>query len=198
MTEQHNQAAERKLKGEAHKASWKAYPHPNSPQTSVNMRAEQDRAAFKAGYLAARRAAPAVGEDGLTPLPKAVGHVVSEYVGCGIRIGAASWEVSAPEDGADLYTAEQVRQAQREAVASLRMSLDAAVALASETIDARNAEIADLRAQLARQGLGEMVLPLLHEARATLETWKDVAPAVSLCADIDKVLLNFVPGRVST
>lgn len=29
---------------------------------------------------------------------------------------------------------------------------------------------------------------LLREARAVLETWKDVAPAVSLCADIDKVL----------
>ena len=31
-------------------------------------------------------------------------------------------------------------------------------------------------------------LQLLHEARAVLETWKDVAPAVSLCADIDRVL----------
>ncbi|CAJ0862538.1 hypothetical protein R77567_01657 [Ralstonia sp. LMG 32965] len=29
---------------------------------------------------------------------------------------------------------------------------------------------------------------LLSEARATLRMWKDVAPAVSLCADIDKVL----------
>jgi len=29
---------------------------------------------------------------------------------------------------------------------------------------------------------------LLKEARTTLEMWKDVAPAVSLCADIDKLL----------
>lgn len=29
---------------------------------------------------------------------------------------------------------------------------------------------------------------LLAEARTTLEMWKDVAPAISLCADIDKVL----------
>ena len=29
---------------------------------------------------------------------------------------------------------------------------------------------------------------LLTEARATLEMWKDVAPAISLCADIDKLL----------
>lgn len=32
------------------------------------------------------------------------------------------------------------------------------------------------------------ILGLLREARATLETWKDVVPAVSLCSDIDKVL----------
>lgn len=32
------------------------------------------------------------------------------------------------------------------------------------------------------------MLDLLKEARRTLEMWKDVAPAVSLCADIDKVL----------
>lgn len=31
-------------------------------------------------------------------------------------------------------------------------------------------------------------LVLLREARVTLETWKDVAPAVSLCRDIDVVL----------
>jgi len=31
-------------------------------------------------------------------------------------------------------------------------------------------------------------LGLLKEARLALEMWKDVAPAVSLCADIDKVL----------
>lgn len=32
------------------------------------------------------------------------------------------------------------------------------------------------------------LLSLLKEARSTLEMWKDVAPAVSLCADIDKAL----------
>ncbi len=32
------------------------------------------------------------------------------------------------------------------------------------------------------------ILGLLREARATLEMWKDVAPAVSLCTDIDKAL----------
>ncbi|TQK10192.1 Lar family restriction alleviation protein [Herbaspirillum sp. SJZ107] len=30
---------------------------------------------------------------------------------------------------------------------------------------------------------------LLRESRAVLETWKDIVPAVSLCADIDKVLV---------
>jgi hypothetical protein len=32
------------------------------------------------------------------------------------------------------------------------------------------------------------LLELLLEARRTLEMWKDVAPAVSLCADIDAVI----------
>jgi hypothetical protein len=35
---------------------------------------------------------------------------------------------------------------------------------------------------------GSQVIRLLREARATLETWKDIVPAVSLCADIDKAL----------
>jgi len=37
--------------------------------------------------------------------------------------------------------------------------------------------------QISRQSQGA---GLLREARAALETWKDVAPAVSLCADIDR------------
>ena len=45
----------------------------------------------------------------------------------------------------------------------------------------RDAVAAD-RAKVSR------AMGLLREARAALETWKDVAPAVSLCADIDKVL----------
>ena len=32
------------------------------------------------------------------------------------------------------------------------------------------------------------LVPLLIEIRATFEMWKDVAPAVSLCADIDKAI----------
>lgn len=32
------------------------------------------------------------------------------------------------------------------------------------------------------------LLTLLEEARMTLEMWKDVAPTVSLCADIDAVI----------
>lgn len=32
------------------------------------------------------------------------------------------------------------------------------------------------------------IIALLREARCTLETWKDVVPAASLCADIDKAL----------
>lgn len=32
------------------------------------------------------------------------------------------------------------------------------------------------------------MLALLEEARSILEMWKDVAPAVSLCADIDKAI----------
>ena len=32
------------------------------------------------------------------------------------------------------------------------------------------------------------MIRLLREARATLEAWKDVAPAVTLCADIDRAL----------
>ena len=56
----------------------------------------------------------------------------------------------------------------------------------------------DAVARLMRQGQRDAVaadrarvgraMGLLREARAALETWKDVAPAVSLCADIDKVL----------
>lgn len=34
----------------------------------------------------------------------------------------------------------------------------------------------------------DALLSLLKEARSTLEMWKDVAPAVSLCADIDAAI----------
>lgn len=36
--------------------------------------------------------------------------------------------------------------------------------------------------------LHEEILGLLGEARKTLEMWKDVAPAISLCADIDQAI----------
>lgn len=32
------------------------------------------------------------------------------------------------------------------------------------------------------------LLAMLEEARRTLEMWKDVAPAVSLCSDIDRII----------
>jgi hypothetical protein len=54
----------------------------------------------------------------------------------------------------DGWTADQMRQFASDHAASLQASFDAAVALAGETIDARNEEIADLRAQLARQSQG--------------------------------------------
>jgi hypothetical protein len=38
---------------------------------------------------------------------------------------------------------------------------------------------------------------LLKEARAALETWKDVAPAVSLCADIDRFFAAPAPGNTA-
>lgn len=41
------------------------------------------------------------------------------------------------------------------------------------------------------------LINLLREARATLEMWKDVAPAVSLCADIDKALTRASAATVA-
>jgi len=58
-------------------------------------------------------------------------------------------------------------------------TLDAVVRLMRQ--GQRDAVAAD-RARVGR------AMGLLREARVALETWKDVAPAVSLCADIDKVL----------
>ena len=43
------------------------------------------------------------------------------------------------------------------------------------------------RLEAAEKERGDL-LSLLKEARSTLETWKDVAPAVSLCADIDAAI----------
>lgn len=48
----------------------------------------------------------------------------------------------------------------------------------------------------AGRSAGDAV-PLLHEARATLKMWKDVAPAVSLCADIDKFFAAPAPGNTA-
>jgi hypothetical protein len=51
-------------------------------------------------------------------------------------------------------------------------------------------EIADALLAAAGNGQGQdgRILHLLREARATLGMWKDVAPAVSLCADIDTAM----------
>jgi hypothetical protein len=82
---------------------------------------EDDAQAAWAAWQAARSTPSAsIGEDGLPELPKPVGHVVSEYVGCGIRCGVASWARSAPKDGVDLFTADQMRQYARDAVAADR------------------------------------------------------------------------------
>ena len=43
------------------------------------------------------------------------------------------------------------------------------------------------RLEAAEKERGDL-LSLLKEARSTLEMWKDVAPAVSLCADIDAAI----------
>jgi hypothetical protein len=74
-----------------------------------------------------------------------------------------------------------------------------AVALTEQpTVDdelaARCALIAHIDTWAARSA-GEAV-SLLREARAALETWKDVAPAVSLCADIDRFFA--APGNTAT
>lgn len=48
------------------------------------------------------------------------------------------------------------------------------------------AEIMDANGRLI--AASPELFALLAEARVTFEMWKDVAPAVSLCADIDKLL----------
>lgn len=55
--------------------------------------------------------------------------------------------------------------------------------LSPDTILARHGQAAALVNER-----DEKILGLLREARATLETWKDVVPAASLCSDIDKAL----------
>ena len=50
-------------------------------------------------------------------------------------------------------------------------------------------EVAELLDRLeAAEKERDALLSLLKEARSTLEMWKDVAPAVSLCADIDAAI----------
>jgi len=57
----------------------------------------------------------------------------------------------------------------------------------------RNREMKEIRRLLA----GPVVdcLRLLVEARATLEMWDDVAPSVSLCADIDAALASLETSK---
>jgi len=55
----------------------------------------------------------------------------------------------------------------------------------------RRSALEELHPQwLKEKERADRIEALLREARATLEMWKDVAPAVSLCADIDTVLLS--------
>lgn len=57
----------------------------------------------------------------------------------------------------------------------------------------RNREMKEVRRLLAGPLLE--CVKLLIEARATLEMWKDVAPSVSLCADIDKAISNLETAK---
>lgn len=56
--------------------------------------------------------------------------------------------------------------------------------------DARHAAAELVAAQQGEAKDAARILGLLREARATLGMWKDVAPAVSLCADIDAALAD--------
>lgn len=85
---------------------------------------------FAYGAWTASRTQPAYASaDGLPPLPT-----------------PQAYEPNGREPTA--YKAEQVRQAQRDVVASLRAAFDAAVALTGEPIEARNAEVEALRDQI--------------------------------------------------
>lgn len=129
-------------------------------------------AAFKGGIEYARRTPSAsTGKDGLPELPKPEAWMVPvdgvfEYFATkrAAELERAAYEHAMGadakhEDPEPLFTAEKVRQAQREAVAADRRVRGNAPVIpdssrAGDTIDARNAEIADLRAQLARLSQG--------------------------------------------
>ncbi|WP_323142773.1 hypothetical protein [Massilia phyllosphaerae] len=98
-----------------------------------------------------RRAAPALDASGLPPLSAPVGTI---YPG---NYWTASVQATPPGTTiATVYTAEQVRQAQRDAVAADRkargqmFTYEQAQRHAAEAVAIRDAEIADLRAQLVR------------------------------------------------
>lgn len=55
-------------------------------------------------------------------------------------------------------------------------------------------DLAEARANARLIAQAPRMFDLLKEARRTLEMWKHVAPAVSLCADIDKAMAE-VEGR---
>lgn len=56
--------------------------------------------------------------------------------------------------------------------------------------------IADLEATIAElTAQRDEAMKLLAEARRTFEMWKDVAPAVSLCADIDAAIAKSKEGK---
>jgi hypothetical protein len=117
-----------------------------------------------------QRRSPAVGEDGLPPLPEKIGTLYTGNYWTGLSTANASGKPLC-----DVYTAEQVRQAQREAVAAIGAGDERYAKLVSQVhywmdrgdraqtaLDAAGYEIAALRAQLALQsapnvGIGEWV-----------------------------------------
>jgi len=72
---------------------------------------------------------------------------------------------------------------------TIRDYFDASLAVAHA--EGRRSALEELHPQwLKEKERADRAKALLREARATLEMWKDVAPAVSLCADIDACLLS--------
>jgi hypothetical protein len=131
-------------------------------------------------WQAARRASASIGEDGL---PEAAQGVKTWQERVTDNTPAHEYPDAMRAEIADL----------RSALHSLRAAYDAAISQAGETIDARNEEIVDLRAQLARQGepvaWKYRALAGNGEWRVTLsEDW-----ARSVNGDVDVVPLYAAP-----
>ncbi|AOY90535.1 hypothetical protein BKK79_00845 [Cupriavidus sp. USMAA2-4] len=144
-----------------------------------------------------------------------VGHWLAEYWSIGrqlARLGETSaWDNQTPVSAAPPVLTEEQRSKVRDAIAEAlggaydclqvwsawgvgSMGPDDFHPVAED--DDRVAEIADaaIGAMIAsqpteaRDAEQKQLIALLREARSTLEMWKDVAPAVSLCSDIDAAL----------